>query len=84
MIIVTGAVGFIGSCFIQRLNQENFNTIIAVDKFESAINPQINPHQIITGINEALKSSMFPWRFANILARLAISANLAKSDGWKD
>lgn len=33
MIIVTGAAGFIGSCLIKRLNQENFNAIIAVDKF---------------------------------------------------
>ncbi|MBS1680368.1 MAG: ADP-glyceromanno-heptose 6-epimerase [Bacteroidetes bacterium] len=33
MIIVTGAAGFIGSCLIKRLNQDNFNAIIAVDKF---------------------------------------------------
>ncbi len=33
MIIVTGAAGFIGSCLIKRLNQENFTTIIAVDEF---------------------------------------------------
>ena len=35
MIIVTGAAGFIGSCLIKRLNEENFNTIIAVDKFDN-------------------------------------------------
>ena len=34
MIIVTGAAGFIGSCLIKRLNADNFNAIIAVDKFE--------------------------------------------------
>ena len=33
MIIVTGAAGFIGSRLIQKLNQENFNSVIAVDKF---------------------------------------------------
>ncbi len=33
MIIVTGAAGFIGSCLIKRLNQDNFNAIIAVDLF---------------------------------------------------
>lgn len=33
MIIVTGAAGFIGSCLITKLNQENFNFIIAVDDF---------------------------------------------------
>jgi len=35
MIIVTGAAGFIGSCLISRLNEENFNAIIAVDKFDN-------------------------------------------------
>lgn len=35
MIVVTGAVGFIGSCLISRLNQENFNFIIAVDDFSN-------------------------------------------------
>ena len=34
MIIVTGAAGFIGSYLIRKLNQENFNAIIAVDKFD--------------------------------------------------
>jgi ADP-L-glycero-D-manno-heptose 6-epimerase len=33
MIIVTGAAGFIGSCLVQRLNQDKFNFIIAVDDF---------------------------------------------------
>jgi ADP-L-glycero-D-manno-heptose 6-epimerase len=33
MIIVTGAAGFIGSCLIGKLNEENFNFIIAVDDF---------------------------------------------------
>lgn len=34
MIVVTGAVGFIGSQLIEKLNNENFNNIIAVDKFD--------------------------------------------------
>lgn len=34
MIVVTGAAGFIGSNLIKRLNQDNFNYIIAVDKFD--------------------------------------------------
>jgi ADP-L-glycero-D-manno-heptose 6-epimerase len=33
MIIVTGAAGFIGSNMIRKLNEENFNAIIAVDDF---------------------------------------------------
>lgn len=36
MIVVTGAAGFIGSCLISKLNQENFNAIIAVDLFDNA------------------------------------------------
>ena len=35
MIVVTGAVGFIGSCLVQKLNDENFNHIIAVDDFSN-------------------------------------------------
>ncbi len=37
MIVVTGAVGFIGSCLIARLNADNFNYIIAVDDFSEGI-----------------------------------------------
>ncbi|KXX72513.1 ADP-glyceromanno-heptose 6-epimerase [Flammeovirga sp. SJP92] len=33
MIVVTGAAGFIGSCMISRLNEDNFNHIVAVDDF---------------------------------------------------
>lgn len=33
MIVVTGAAGFIGSCLISRLNQDNYNAVIAVDDF---------------------------------------------------
>lgn len=33
MIVVTGAAGFIGSRLIKRLNDENFNYIVAVDQF---------------------------------------------------
>lgn len=36
MIVVTGAAGFIGSCLISKLNSLNFNSIIAVDKFDNA------------------------------------------------
>lgn len=35
MIVVTGAAGFIGSCLISRLNQDNYNFIIAVDDFSN-------------------------------------------------
>jgi ADP-L-glycero-D-manno-heptose 6-epimerase len=35
MLVVTGAAGFIGSCLIQRLNELNFNLIVAVDHFDN-------------------------------------------------
>ena len=33
MIVVTGAAGFIGSCMVSKLNQQNFKDIILVDDF---------------------------------------------------
>ncbi len=33
MIVVTGALGFIGSCLISKLNNEGHNNIVAVDDF---------------------------------------------------
>jgi ADP-L-glycero-D-manno-heptose 6-epimerase len=36
MMVVTGAVGFIGSCMIKALNEAGFNYIIAVDDFSDA------------------------------------------------
>ena len=33
MIVVTGAAGFIGSCLVSKLNQENFKDIVLVDDF---------------------------------------------------
>jgi len=35
MMVVTGAAGFVGSCLIQRLNELNFNFIVAVDHFNN-------------------------------------------------
>lgn len=37
MIVVTGAAGFIGSYLIHRLNQDNFNAIVAVDRFDDEL-----------------------------------------------
>ena len=33
MIIVTGAAGFIGSCLVQKLNEEGYTDLILVDDF---------------------------------------------------
>ena len=35
MIIVTGAAGFIGSCLVQKLNEEGYYDIVLVDDFRS-------------------------------------------------
>lgn len=56
MIIVTGAAGFIGSYLMQRLNQENFNAIIAVDKFD---NPEKNKNLIGSKIKERVDRDHF-------------------------
>lgn len=56
MIIVTGAVGFIGSYLISKLNSENFNSIIAVDKFD---NPIKNKNLENCVIQERVERSVF-------------------------
>ncbi len=56
MIIVTGAAGFIGSQLIKKLNQENFNAIIAVDKFN---NPNKNIHLENLKIKEKVDRDVF-------------------------
>lgn len=33
MIVITGAAGFIGSCFLSRLNKESYRDIVIVDDF---------------------------------------------------
>jgi len=56
MIIVTGAAGFIGSYLIQRLNQDNFNAIIAVDKFD---NEEKNKNLVGLKIKEKIDRDQF-------------------------
>lgn len=58
-MIVTGAAGFIGSCLIQRLNELNFNYIIAVDKFD---NPEKMKNLEGKKIKEFVdRDEFFPW-----------------------
>lgn len=56
MIIVTGAAGFIGSCLVKKLNAENFNAIIAVDKFDQ---PEKNKNIAGTKIQEKVDRDQF-------------------------
>jgi len=56
MIIVTGAAGFIGSCLVKKLNSENFNAIIAVDKFD---HPEKNKNLAGTKLKEKVDRDQF-------------------------
>lgn len=56
MIIVTGAAGFIGSQLIKKLNQNNFNSIIAVDHFNVT---QKNAHLDNLRIEEKVSRDVF-------------------------
>ena len=62
-IVVTGACGFIGSCFVQKLNSENFENIIAVDTFD---NPIKLSYLINCQIEERVnRDDFFAWIDAN-------------------
>ena len=56
MIVVTGAAGFIGSYLIKRLNQDNYNAIIAVDKFD---NDAKNKNLVGLKIRERIDRDLF-------------------------
>lgn len=56
MIVVTGAAGFIGSCLVGKLNEEGFNHVIVVDKFED---DQKNKNLADKNILEAVDRSDF-------------------------
>ena len=43
MIVVTGAAGFIGSCLVGKLNDEGFNHIVVVDKFDKEEKNELPP-----------------------------------------
>ena len=59
MIVVTGAAGFIGSCLVSRLNQDNFNNIIAVDDFSNdAKKPNLEGKNVQEFVE---RDSFFEW-----------------------
>lgn len=59
MIVVTGAAGFIGSCLVKRLNADNFNNIIAVDKFDvAAKNNNLEGARILERVD---RDDFFKW-----------------------
>ncbi|WP_019990018.1 ADP-glyceromanno-heptose 6-epimerase [Rudanella lutea] len=63
MIVVTGAAGFIGSCLINKLNEENFNFIVAVDDFS---HPEKAANLADKRIQERVdREELFDWLEAN-------------------
>lgn len=58
-MVVTGAAGFIGSCLIRKLNENNFNYIVAVDDFSS---PEKQKNLEGKKIKEYVhRNDFFPW-----------------------
>lgn len=66
MIVVTGAAGFIGSILIKKLNNEGFKSIIAVDKFDSALKNKNLENLIIT--EQVDRGDFFKWLDLNAVA----------------
>lgn len=65
MIVVTGAAGFIGSCMISRLNEDNFNHIVAVDDFSfPEKNKNLEGKKILEKVE---REEFFPWLEKNHL-----------------
>jgi ADP-L-glycero-D-manno-heptose 6-epimerase len=63
MIVVTGAAGFIGSCLVRKLNQENFKAIVAVDSFEDPVrNKNLDGLQLKEKVSI---EGLFDWLDAN-------------------
>lgn len=59
MIVVTGAAGFIGSNLIKKLNQHNYNYIVAVDKFKNpAKEPNLEGLKVLERVD---RDDFFQW-----------------------
>ena len=65
MIIITGAAGFIGSCLIQKLNDEGFYDLVLVDDFS---NQEKNRNFEGKRFSKQVEREIFPaWLIANQL-----------------
>ena len=59
MIVVTGAAGFIGSCLVGKLNDEGFNHVVVVDKFDKeAKNKNLLNKHILESVD---RDDFFTW-----------------------
>jgi ADP-L-glycero-D-manno-heptose 6-epimerase len=65
MIVVTGAAGFIGSCLVQKLNEEGYNDIVVVDDFSSeAKKGNLEGKKITKWVD---REDLMPWLRSNHL-----------------
>ncbi len=65
MIIITGAAGFIGSCLVQKLNDEGFYDLVLVDDFS---NPEKNKNFEGKRFSKQVHRDVFPdWLHENHL-----------------
>lgn len=73
MIVVTGAAGFIGSTLVKRLNEDNFNDILAVDEF-----PQKRQYNYLNGlsISKMLDRDIFLNWFSETTTQIAFIFHL--------
>lgn len=63
MIVVTGAAGFIGSALVGKLNDEGYNDIVVVDKFDD---PEKNKNLTGKNITEKVdRDDFFVWMVEN-------------------
>ncbi len=59
MIVVTGAAGFIGSCWVSKLNREGYTDVVAVDDFSD---PQKNKNLADKQLTEKVhRQQFFDW-----------------------
>ena len=65
MIIITGAVGFIGSNLIKKLNNEGINDIVIVDNFTKEKSKNIENCKIL----DQISASNFLHRFFSIISK---------------
>ena len=79
MIVVTGAAGFIGSCMVSKLNQENFKDIVVVDDFSRADKNKNLEGKIYS--EKVHRDDFFNWLEENLVSRTKSRRRGSSDDG---
>lgn len=67
MIVVTGALGFIGSCLVSKLNEEGHEVLLAVDDFyKDKKNPNLEEKQVREWVHRDIFLSYLKTSWSNI------------------